>query len=177
LECKHKQAEANIQLADLQRYPDLQFGVHWGLVSDDHEVLSGVANGHDMVSFNVGTTLPIWKSKNRSAVREAKHLASSAASQLDSQRGAVVNDLRSLRATAESLLQRRSLYSQGILPKLEETLKLSLADYRGKRIDFGQLTSVYLEQLLIQTEILGIDARLGKTIAELERAIGSPILQ
>ena len=177
LECKHEQAEANIQLADLQRYPDLQFGVHWGLVSDDHEVLSGVANGHDMVSFNVGTTLPIWKSKNRSAVREAKHLASSAASQLDSQRGAVVNDLRSLRATAESLLQRRSLYSQGILPKLEETLKLSLADYRGKRIDFGQLTSVYLEQLLIQTEILGIDARLGKTIAELERAIGSPILQ
>ena len=60
---------------------------------------------------------------------------------------------------------------------LEETLKLSLADYRGKRIDFAQLTSVYLEQLLIQTEILGIDARLGKTIAELERAIGSPILQ
>ena len=173
LEYKHQKAKANVQLADLERYPDLQFGVHWGLVSDDHEVLSGIANGHDMFSFNVGTTLPIWQHKNRSVVREAKHLALSATSHLDSQRSKILNEMRSLRATAQSLIQRRSLYSNGILPKLEETLKISLADYRGKRIDFTELTSVYLEQLMIETEVLNLDARLGQTIAEIERAVGS----
>ncbi|MCH1494176.1 MAG: TolC family protein [Rubripirellula sp.] len=173
LEYKHQKAKANVQLADLERYPDLQFGVHWGLVSDDREVLSGIANGHDMFSFNVGTTLPIWQHKNRSVIREAKHLASSATSHLDSQRSTILNEMRALRATAESLMQRRSLYTDGILPKLKETLKISLADYRGKRIDFTELTSVYLEQLMIETEVLRIDARLGQTIAKIERAVGS----
>jgi len=172
---QHQKSKDQLKLADLQRYPDLQFGLHWGLVSDNQGVLSGIANGHDMISFNVGTTLPIWQSKNRSAVQEAKGTTSSAASKIDSQRLSLINELHSLDITTKSLQQRRKLYSEGILPKSRETLKLGVADYRGQRIDFDELTSLYLDQLLVETEIIRIDAELGITAAQLERAVGSAI--
>ena len=173
LNWQRQRSKDQVQLADLQRYPDLQFGLHWGLVSNDQQVLSGVANGRDMVSFNVGTTLPIWQSKNRSAVKEARSIESSLLSKIGSQRGAVFNEVRSLYVSIQSLKQRRQLYAEGILPKTLEMLKLGIADYRGQRIGFDDLTTLYLERLQIETEMLRTDAEIATSVAKLERVIGS----
>ena len=84
------------RLACLQKYPDLQVGLNWGLVSDDRNVISPVANGHDQINFNVGTTLPIWRDKINAGVREAANRTSSTAKRLDAERDALYGKLRRL---------------------------------------------------------------------------------
>ena len=172
LSWQQQKSKDQVQLADLQRYPDLQFGLHWGLVNHNHRVLSKVANGRDMISFNIGTTLPIWQSKNRSGLREARSLAASVTAKIDSQRSRLLSELRALHISLQSLHQRRKLYANGILPKTIEMLKLGVADYRGQRINFDDLTSLYLDQLLIETEVLRLDAEIASSGAKLERALG-----
>ncbi len=127
------------KLACLQQYPDLQVGLQWGLVSDDYKVLSPVANGHDQVSFNVGTTLPIWRDKINAGVREAANRTSSTTKRLDAERDALYGKLRRLLAQADAFTEQRDIYEKRIIPRTEDTLKLSIADYRGKRTDFFSL--------------------------------------
>lgn len=160
------------RLACLQQYPDLQVGLNWGLVSDDHKVLSGVANGHDQISFNVGTSLPIWRDKINAGVREAANRTSSTTMRLDAERNALYGKLRRLLAQADAFTEQRDIYQQRIIPRIEDTLKLSIADYRGKRTDFFSLIETYRELLMFETQLARINASLAGTVARIERAVG-----
>ena len=162
------------RLACLQQYPDLQVGLNWGLVSDDQQVLSPVANGHDQISVNVGTTLPIWHQKINSGVREAAHRTSSTALRLDADRDALYGKIRRLLVQADAFTQQREIYENRMIPRSEDTLKLSIADYRGKRTDFYSLIETYRELLTFETQLARIDASLAGTVAQIERAAGCP---
>lgn len=162
------------RLACLQKYPDLQFGVNWGLVSDDSDVLSGVANGHDNISFTVGTSLPIRHDKINAGIREAAHRTSSSVQQHEAERDALFGKLRRLMAQADALVEQRRLYKERILPRTEDTLKLSIADYRGKRTDFLTLIETYRELLMFDMQLARIEANLAGIVAQIERAAGCP---
>ncbi len=162
------------RLACLQQYPDLQVGVQWGLVSDGSEVLSPVANGHDQFSFNVGTTLPIWRDKINAGVREAANRTSSTSKRLDAERDALYGKLRRLLAQADAFAEQRDIYEKRIIPRTEDTLKLAIADYRGKRTDFFSLIETYRELLMFETQLARINASLAGNIAQIERAVGCP---
>ena len=162
------------RLACLQKYPDLQVGLNWGLVSDDSNVLSPVANGHDQINFSVGTTLPIWRDKINAGVREASHRASSTTRRLDAERDALYGKLRRLLAQADAFTEQRDIYQKRIIPRTEDTLKLAIADYRGKRTDFFSLIETYRELLMFETQMARIEASLAGTVAQLERAVGCP---
>ena len=156
------------RLACLQQYPDLQVGVQWGLVSDNSEVLSPVANGHDQFSFNVGTTLPIWRDKINAGVREAANRTSSTTKRLDAERDALYGKLRRLLAQADAFTEQRDIYEERIIPRTEDTLKLAIADYRGKRTDFFSLIETYRELLMFETQLARINASLAGTVAQIE---------
>lgn len=162
------------RLACLQKYPDLQVGLNWGLVSDDSNVISPVANGHDQINFNVGTTLPIWGNKINAGVREAANRTSSTAKRLDAERDALYGKLRRLVAQADAFTEQRDIYRNRIIPRAEDTLKLSVADYRGKRTDFFSLIETYRELLMFETQLVRIEASLAGTVARIERAVGCP---
>ncbi len=162
------------KLACLQRYPDLQVGVLWGLVSDGSNVISPVANGHDTIGFQVGTTLPIWRNKINAGVCEAANQTSSTSQRLSAERDALAGKLRRLLAQADALNEQRDIYAERIIPRTEDTLKLALADYRGERSDFFSLIETYRELLMFQTQLARIDATLAGTLARIERAVGCP---
>ncbi len=162
------------RLACLQKYPDLQVGLHWGLVSDDDNVISPVADGHDQISFNVGTTLPIWREKINAGIREASHRTSSTTQRFEAERDALSGKLRRLLAQADAFSEQREIYEQRIIPRTEATLKLAIADYRGKRTDFFSLMETYRELLMFETQLARIEASLAGTIAQIERAVGCP---
>lgn len=162
------------RLACLQKYPDLQVGLNWGLVSDDSNVISPVANGHDQINFNVGTTLPIWRDKIDAGVREAANRTSSTVKRLDAERDALYGKLRRLMAQADAFTEQRDIYQKRIIPRTEDTLKLAIADYRGKRTDFFSLIETYRELLMFETQLARIDASLAGTVARIERAVGCP---
>jgi outer membrane protein TolC len=161
-------------LACLQKYPDLQVGLNWGLVSDDSNVISPVANGHDQINFNVGTTLPIWRDKINAGVREAANRTGSTTKRLSAERDALYGKLRRLLAQADAFTEQRDIYKKRIIPRTEDTLKLAIADYRGKRTDFFSLIETYRELLMFETQLARIDASLAGTVARIEREVGCP---
>lgn len=163
------------RLAGLERYPDLQFGASWWLVRDGADSISPVANGRDNFSFTVGTTLPIWRAKIDGGIREAAHRAAGTRERYDAERDALYGRLRRLLAEAVSLEEQREIYRSRILPRLEDTLRIAVADYRGERADFFTVIETYRELLNVQTQLARIDADLAGTIAKLERAIGCPL--
>lgn len=163
------------QLACLQQYPDLSVGVHWGLVSDDHDVISPVANGHDNLSFTVGTSLPIWRDKINAGIREAGHRAASTTRRLDASRDEIHGQLRRLMAQADALIEQRDIYQERIVPRTEDTLKLAIADYRGERTDFYSLIETYRELLMFETQLARIEASLAGVVAQIDRAVGCPL--
>lgn len=160
------------RLACLQKHPDFQVGVNWGYVSDDDKALSGVANGHDLINFNVGTTLPIWKNKINSGIREAANRTSSTSKRLDAERDALYGKLRRLLAQADAFTEQGEIYEKRMIPRTEDTLKLAIADYRGKRTDFFSLIETYRELLTFETQLARINASLAGTVARIERAVG-----
>ncbi|QEG41267.1 TolC family protein [Roseimaritima ulvae] len=162
------------RLACLQQYPDLSVGLHWGLVSDNNSVLSPVANGNDQLSFSIGTTLPIWREKINFGIREAAHRRSSTTRRLEAERDELYGKIRRLIVQADALKEQRQIYEGRIIPRTEATLKLAIADYRGKRTDFFTLIETYRELLMFETQLARIDATLAGTIAQLDRTVGCP---
>ncbi|MBB3205034.1 outer membrane protein TolC [Rhodopirellula rubra] len=162
------------RLACLQQYPDFSVGLNWGLVSDNHDVLSPVANGNDQLSVSFGTTLPIWRQKINAGIREAAHRRSSTTRRLEAERDELYGKIRRLIVQADALVEQRNIYEERIIPRTEDTLKLSIADYRGKRTDFFTLIETYRELLMFETQLARIDATLAGTIAQLDRTVGCP---
>lgn len=162
------------RLACLQQYPDFSVGLNWGLISDGHDVISPVANGNDNLSISFGTTLPIWREKINAGIREAAHRRSSTTRRLEAERDELYGKIRRLIVQADALVEQRNIYEDRIIPRTEDTLKLSIADYRGKRTDFFTLIETYRELLMFETQLARIDATLAGTIAQLDRTVGCP---
>jgi outer membrane protein TolC len=162
------------RLACLQQYPDFSVGLNWGLVSDNHDVLSPVANGNDQLSVSFGTTLPIWREKINAGIREAAHRRNSTTRKLEAERDELYGKIRRLIIQADALVEQRDIYEERIIPRTEDTLKLSIADYRGKRTDFFTLIETYRELLMFETQLARIDATLAGAIAQIDRTVGCP---
>ena len=162
------------RLACLQQYPDFSVGLNWGIISDGHDVLSPVADGNDNLSISFGTTLPIWREKINAGIREAAHRRSSTTRRLEAERDELYGKIRRLIVQADALVEQRDIYQDRIIPRTEDTLKLSIADYRGKRTDFFTLIETYRELLMFETQLARIDATLAGTIAQIDRTVGCP---
>lgn len=162
------------RLAYLQKYPDFNLGLNYSIIDDDTNAISPVANGHDNISFMVGFTLPIWREKINAGIREAANRTSSSANRLEAERDAIQGKLRRLMAQADALVEQAGIYEDRIIPRTEDTLKLSFADYRGKRTDFFALIETYRELLMFETQLARIEATLAGTVAQIERTVGCP---
>lgn len=93
---------------------------------------------------------------------------------LEAERDALYGKLRRLLAQADALNEQREIFNQRIIPRTEDTLKLSIADYRGNRTDFFSLISTYRELLMFETQLARIEATLAGTLAQIDRAVGCP---
>lgn len=163
------------RLARLQGYPDFQLGLNWLMVSEQ-DAISRVANGNDNFGLSVGLSLPIWKDKIEAGVREAHHQTSGSAQRLQAERDTVYSRIRRLAAQADSLMEQQQIYSERLLPRTNQTLELTLADYRGQRSDFFSVVETYRELLMLELQLARIRATLVGTLATLERTVGCEIL-
>ncbi len=166
---------AKRQVACLEKYPDLQVGIGWGLVSDD-DALSPISNGHDTIGFTVGVTLPIWKDKINAGIREADANTGSSIQLHQATRDEVFGTVRRLFAEAQSISEQLRLYEERIIPRTERAFKFALADYRGMRAEFFDVIDIYQELLMHQLQITRIRSTLAGKIAQIQRAAGCGIM-
>ncbi len=159
-------------LACLQQYPDFQLGLGYAVVSDDVNVLSPVANGHDNINFSVGVTLPVWRDKINAGMREAAHTRSSTLQRRQAERDKVRGQLRRQVASAYAAIEQLALIRGRLIPRTEQTLEITFADYQGKRSEFTDLVATYRELLALQVQVARTKATLASTLAQIERTVG-----
>ena len=159
------------ELARLQYYPDFNVGLGWQAVTTDDAVASN-ANGDDNFLVTVGFNLPIWRDKLRAGVREAEARVLTDARQYDAERDETFRQIRRLIAQADAYQQQIELYTKNIIPRAEQTLQVSVADYRVGKVDFLQIVDNWNELLRFEIQLVRLRAQLGQTLASLERVIG-----
>lgn len=161
------------KLACLAKYPDLQFGVNWLIVSDTN-ALSPVATGNDNFGFTVGMTLPIWRNKIRAGVAEANLQTQALANAWQSERDRIAGQLQERLAEADSMLEYREVLKSRMSPRTRTLLKLTLTDYSGGRSDFSSVIEAYREVLKLESKVLSVEASLWTSLIQIQRLVGLP---
>ena len=167
-----------MRLARRRYRPDFSIGVAWGSVLDrrDDPGLSDPPpdNGRDTYSLTLGASIPVFRSSYDAGVREA---AASLTAAEEGYRDAVNEVAFAVRSTAFRLTTiegQLALFERALLPQAEQALRATEEAYSAG------VTGV-LE--LLDSESVLLDVRLGlarmradymKTLADMERAIGSP---
>ncbi len=159
-------------LACLQQYPDFQLGLGYSIISDDQNVISPVANGHDNINFSIGVSLPIWRDKINGGVREAAHQRNSTIHLREAERDRLRGQLRRQVAAAYAATEQLQLFRDRLIPKTEQTLELATADYQGKKAGFTDLIETYRELLGYQVQVARAQSTLASTMAQIERTVG-----
>ena len=166
-----------VRLARRQYWPDLVVGAAWGSVGERRDPQGRMqpppANGKDVYSLSVGINIPLYRSKYDAGVRAAS-LRHSAAKEAYRH---MVNDVdAAVRSAGFALMmieEQIALFTRALLPQAEQALRSTEEAYSAG-------TTGVLE--LLDSEEVLLDVRLGlarletdymKTLAEIERAIGS----
>lgn len=159
------------ELAELEYYPDFNVGIGWQTVTTD-DALAAVANGNDNVSFTIGVDLPIWRDRLRAGVRESEHRTIESSLRYDASRDDTFRLIRRLLVQVQTLDQQIRLFRENIIPRSEQTLRVSTADYRVGEVDFEQIIDNWTDLLTFQTQLARLEANLAQSLASLERTIG-----
>lgn len=163
------------ELARLQYYPDVTLGVGWQAIAAD-AALSPVANGNDNVAFGIGVNLPIWRDKLRAGVSEAEHRVMESARRYDATRDDTFRLIKRLMVQVRAIEQQITLFRESIIPKAEQTLRVSTADYRVGKVDFQTINDNWSDLLMFQIQLVRFEASLGQTLASLERVVGCQLV-
>ncbi|WP_228714637.1 TolC family protein [Posidoniimonas corsicana] len=159
------------QLACLNRYPDFTMGASWQSITES-AAISPVANGHDNVGFMVGVTLPIWREKINASIREASAEVTASNRNFNAARDDTYRQIRRLVEQVGAAEEQLRLYNERVLPRAKQALKLASADYRGRLVDFGEVTDGFTEVLMFELQVARAEATLAGTMAQLRRAVG-----
>jgi cobalt-zinc-cadmium efflux system outer membrane protein len=166
--------ERTVRLARKNTRPDFALGLS---AIDTGNAVYGTPpdSGNDPVVASLSMTIPLWQGKNKASVREAKlrHLVS----QKDKK-----NTLNALSAQLQMAIyqlqdarRKISLYGDTLLPKANESLKVTESAFRGGSGSFTDLIDaqrVLLEFALAKERAL---AHYAQNQARIEVLVGRPI--
>ena len=114
----------------------------------------------------------IWRDKLDAGVREAEHRMASSTRMYDAARDDTFRMIKRLSVQARALDEQIKLFRDSILPRAEQTLKVSVADYRVGKVDFQQIIDNWTALLRFRIQVIRLEASLGQVLASLERVVG-----
>jgi cobalt-zinc-cadmium efflux system outer membrane protein len=159
------------RLAELQYRPDVTAGLGWQAITGN-DALSRVANGNDNLAFTIGINVPIWRDKLRAGVCEAEQRILESSRRHDVTRDDTMRMVRRLMVQARAAEQQLELFNDSIIPKSEQALLVSTADYRVDKVDFQTIMDNWSELLMFQLQVARLESNLAQALASLERVIG-----
>ena len=122
--------------------------------------------------MGIGVNLPIWRDKLRAGVNEAEHRVVASARRYDAVRDDTFRLIKRQMVQVRALEQQITLYEEGIIPKAEQVLRVSTADYRVGKVDFQQIIDNWSNLLMFQIQLVRFQSMLGQSLASLERVVG-----
>jgi cobalt-zinc-cadmium efflux system outer membrane protein len=163
----------NVELARLSYFPDLTASVMWNDVADYG--LSPVANGQNSVALGVSVNLPLYRKRLDAGIRASEAQATATARQYDSLRDRTTAEVKDLFVQATSQYALIKLFRDAIIPKADQTLRVSASAYGLGKTDFLQLIDNWQELLRFQIMYQRLESQLQQTLATLDRVVGGEL--
>ncbi len=162
-------AETRSELAEKAIWPDVSFGLQYGLgrMGGDYKSMGGAM---------VGFSLPLHAGKRQFRARD-EALAQKRSAEAVLQ-GALANVEARIAISLADLDQDRtllSLYREEILPQARATVESALSSYRVGAVDFLTLIDAQMAVNRFQGEYFALISSYGTALTELEMTIGRDI--
>ena len=167
----------SVRLARRQYWPDVVVGAAWGRIGDRQDLAGRMRpppmNGKDVFSVTLGVNIPLYRSKYDAGIQAASARHSAARQAYRNAVNDVDVAVRSAGFALEMIEEQIALFRRALLPQAEQAL-------RSTEEAYSTGTTGVLE--LLDSEEVLLDVRLGlarlqadymKTLAEMERAVGS----
>lgn len=161
-----ERAETRATRAGREIWPDLMLGAAYG----QRAVAGSVQR---MASFTVSFSLPIFAGRRQLRLRdEAASMESMARAELAETRAGVDARVGELTADLDRTGELLRLYREEVLPEARTTVESAFASYRVGAVDFRTLVDAQTALDRYENEFHGLVAEYGRSVAELEAAIG-----
>ena len=161
------QAEARLDLARRELWPDLSIGFQYG------QRAAGEMGTERMGSLMVGFSVPVFAGQRQLKMREeATAMRQMAEAELTDARARVNARIGEIVAELERARTLVHLYRREVFPQAEANVTSSFASYRVGAVDFMTLVDAQMTVNEYRQELFALLADYGQLVAELEMAIG-----
>jgi len=141
LAARLKASEKRLSLARAEYAPD--FMLSWRRRSSDDAAMNGTYD------VSLGLTVPLWFTRNKAMVGEAKAERDMAAAEYDAGRNMLLLELKEASVKLNYYARLVELYSGTVLPQAEQSLKAAEAGYQAGKTDFLDLVDA--DRTLLET--------------------------
>jgi len=170
--------EKRIQLAQKNYWPDVTLGASFINV-DERSDLAGILNppeqnGQNIYSLTIGINIPIRRRKYDAGVAEATEDKVASREGYRSILNTVETSIRAIGFRIQTLDEQITLFERTLLPQGEQALRSTEAAYSTGTI--GVLDLLDSERVLLEIRLgmAQLSSEYMKSLAEMERATGSP---
>ena len=169
--------EAAIELARKRYYPNVTLGVVHQDMEKTNAITPRTAGGMPNVGLFVGMNLPVYHKKLAAGVCEAQARTAADRALYEAERNQSNRDIKGLFVQARVQQNVINLLKKSNLPAARQVLSLTSSEYRASvsGADFLSVVSAWRELLQVELQIAQVESELGKTLASLERAVGTQL--
>lgn len=163
-----------IEVARLQRRPDLTFGLGWMVMDAPGATMAGA--GEDSLTLGVMASIPLWHAKYDAMRAEAsrQHYAAHASEdEIAARLDALLVDLWE---QAQANQRTIELYEQTILPQARQTFESDQQSLANNTVMFDRVIRDYRTLLTLQLGYHRALGQLATTIARIRQAVGVDLL-
>uniref|UniRef100_A0A7C2JZS8 TolC family protein n=1 Tax=Schlesneria paludicola TaxID=360056 RepID=A0A7C2JZS8_9PLAN len=163
-----------VEVARLQRRPDLTFGVGWVFMDAPGATMSDA--GRDSLMLGVSTTLPLSRSKYEAMLSQATRENHAAHASMDEIVVRLDAQLRDLWEQAQASHETVQLYERSILPQARQTFEADLQALANNSVTFDRVVRDYRTVLNLE---LGLHRALGQqaiTLARIRQTVGTDLV-
>jgi len=160
------QYRAASRLAEKQYAPDFALGVNYIDMGRYSSVPAGVDNGRDAVSVMLSINIPLWVKKYSAGVREAQLKRQAALNQKTDLANQLKVELKMSIFKLQDAGRKLDLYGQGLIPKAQQSLKVTEQSYRSASASF-------LDLIDAQRTLLEFQLAYQRALVDHEQALAS----
>jgi cobalt-zinc-cadmium efflux system outer membrane protein len=165
---------AAIDLAKKDYFPDITVGVDY--IETDSALMPGTRDsGKDPVVGMMSINVPIWRGKYRAAEREAEARYEASLRELSDRENTLVARLEMALYGFRDAERKIDLYRDALVPKAEQSLKVTQQSYEAGRADF--LDVIDAQRVLLEFELSYERALTNRAqrLAEIEMLVGREV--
>jgi outer membrane protein TolC len=160
-----RSAGKQVELVDLNRYPDVAFGV------------SPIQSGNRIAEWElmVEMSIPLQQSSRRAQEREARSMLEAAQARHESATVIALGELADHLAALDAARRTENLVATSLLPQAELTFQSALAGYENGKVDFATLLDAQRQIRRAKQERLKSQAEAQARLADIERIVGADL--